>query len=209
MKIAKLTVGVLGTNCYVAVSDRTGGCFIVDPGDDAPRIIEKIEEFHAAPEAVLLTHGHFDHILAAEALKKRYGIPVLAGKAEEALLSDPRANLSTVYGTEEKTLRADRYLEDGEKLKIAGLDIEVLLTPGHSPGSLSYYLPKEQVLFSGDTLFLESYGRVDDLQAAHTIRDSILSRLFELPDDTVVYPGHMDFTTIRHEKMYNPVYFTT
>ena len=198
---------MLGTNCYIAVGERSGGCFIVDPGGDPEKIAGKIAETGAVPEAILLTHGHFDHILAAEELKKRYSIPVFAGKNETGVLLDPMKNLSGIY-TEPETLAPDRLLSDGEKLKIAGLPIEVLETPGHSEGSVSYYLPREQVLFSGDTLFLESYGRVDTEKDAEKIRSSILEKLFALPDDTVVYPGHMDCTTIRHEKVYNPVYYT-
>jgi len=207
MKVYKVTVGMLGTNCYIAASDRTGGCFIVDPGDEAGRIIAKIEEIGAAPEAVLLTHGHFDHILAASALKEHYKIPVYAGKKELSVLSDPEKNLSSRYD-EPAVLEPDRVVRDGEKLKIAGLPMEVIETPGHTEGGVSYYLPREQVLFSGDTLFQESYGRVEDEESAKEIRESILEKLFQLPDDTVVYPGHMDCTTIRHEKVYNPVYYT-
>ena len=207
MKIYKLPVGLLRANCYIAVGERANECFIVDPGGDADRISEKIEESGAKPEAVLLTHGHFDHILAAKELRERYEIPVYCEKQDYELLSDPVKNLSAVY-YEPAVIEADRTVSDGEKLKLCGLQIEVIATPGHSDGSVCYWLPKERVLFSGDTLFLESYGKVDDLSSAVRIRDSILQRLFTLPDDTVVYPGHMDCTTIRHEKVYNPIYYT-
>ncbi|MBR6321993.1 MAG: MBL fold metallo-hydrolase [Lachnospiraceae bacterium] len=198
---------MLGTNCYVAVSDRTKGAFIVDPGGDAAEIMKKIAEAEALPEAVLLTHGHFDHILAADELRKAYQIPVYAGKDEDPVLSDPVKNLSALY-SEPAVLEPDRKLSDGEVLKIGGLEIRVIGTPGHSVGSVSYYMPREKVLFSGDTLFHESYGRVNDRDEALSIRDSIIEKLFELPDDTVVYPGHLDCTTIRHEKVYNPIYYT-
>ena len=206
MKIYRMPAGMLRANCYIAVGERKSGCFIVDPGGDAERIAEKIEETGATPEAVLLTHGHFDHIMAAEALRERYKIPVYVGEKERELLADPVKNLSGVYA-EPAVLSCDRELSDGEKLTLAGLRIEVIETPGHSEGSVCYYLPKEQVLFSGDTLFQESYGKVENRASAEEIRESIIGKLFRLPDDTIVYPGHMDCTTIRHEKVYNPIYY--
>ena len=155
------------------------------------------------PKAILLTHGHFDHILAAEDIRRTFHIPILASEREMELLEEPDMNLSSTY-EESMSLTADRWLKDGETLELLGKKWSVIHTPGHTAGCLCYYIEDENLLFSGDTLFLESVGRTD-LPTARPgeIIDSVVKKLFVLPDETKVYPGHGGSSTMGHEKQYN------
>jgi len=160
------------------------------------------------PEAVVLTHGHFDHILAVEEIRRAFKeITVYAAEKEAKLLGDPRLNLTASYGTG-VTLSPDHLVKDGDILELAGFKWQVIETPGHTEGSVCLWIKEEEVLISGDTLFAESLGRTDfpTGSSADIIR-SIKERLFVLPDDTMVYPGHGEPTTIGHEKTHNPVAF--
>lgn len=199
-----LVLGMVATNTYLLKNTDTEELLIVDPADEAGIIQNKILEMKGKPAAVLLTHGHFDHMMAAEALKTRYGIPVLASREEQGLLNNPAYNLSGAWATP-CTLAADQWLEDGEWLDLAGCRIQVLHTPGHTAGSCCFYLPEEKLLFSGDTLFAESVGRTDfPTSSAGQMQESLLRLLKELPEETHVYPGHGEETTIAYEKRYNP-----
>ncbi len=199
-----MVVGMMATNCYLAKNRKSGSLLILDPGDSCEQIIQAVTEMEAAPEAILLTHGHFDHIGAAAALKAQYGIPICALDAEQEVLTDPEINMSSMYG-KSCSLEADRYFSDREDLMLAGFEIQVLHTPGHTVGSACYYLPQEAVLFSGDTLFYGSVGRPDfPTGSMMEIHRSIHERLFVLPEETDVFPGHDAATTIKFEKKYNP-----
>ncbi len=202
--IERLTVGWAAENCYLAENKKTGSMLIIDPGDEAERILKKIGEMNAAPEAVLLTHGHYDHIGAADEIREKYRIPVCALDAEREVLTDPGKNLTYENGAA-YTVEADRFFHDGEQVSYAGFTISVMHTPGHTIGSTCYYLPQEAVLFSGDTLFCCSVGRTDfptgSMAAMH---NSVHEKLFALPEETAVYPGHEGETTIGYEKRYNP-----
>lgn len=204
MKIEHYVVGVVGTNCYFIVNEQTKECLIIDPGDNADALAQKIEAGGYVPQAILLTHGHFDHIMGVEGLRGRYDLPVYVHEADAEMLERPDLNCGMMIGTS-VSVKADKILRDGDKLALAGMNIEVLHTPGHTPGGVCYYFPKEEVVFSGDTLFFESVGRTDlpggDMSAlVRSVREKVL----KLPDLTIVYPGHGEPTKISTEKQYNP-----
>ena len=158
-------------------------------------------------KAILLTHGHFDHIYAVNDLKKRLDVPVYAYADEAVLMGDSWMNRSKAWA-EAMTVKPDILLHDGDELDLAGFHIRVIHTPGHTAGSCCYYFEEEKILIAGDTLFYESYGRTDlDTGSEAAIMRSLREQLFLLPDDVEVYPGHGDSTTIGHEKKYNPAAF--
>ncbi|MCD8338338.1 MAG: MBL fold metallo-hydrolase [Lachnospiraceae bacterium] len=204
LQLETLVLGPVSTNCYLAKNRETGALLIIDPADRADAIARRITGMGAAPEAILLTHGHFDHIGAAMELKKRFGIPICALDKEQEVLSDPVKNL-TFWNGSGYGLTADRYFADGDEATLAGFRIAVLHTPGHTAGSACYYLPEEKVLFSGDTLFHCSVGRTDfPTGSMGDIHRSLHEKLFLLPDETDVFPGHDAATTIQYEKRFNP-----
>ncbi len=204
LAVKHMIVGAVATNCYLAENTKTKEALIIDPGDNAPGIAKIIKSDGVTPVAVLLTHGHFDHAMAAEEVANEYGIEIYAHEAERETLEDPRINLSGMIGQTLK-FHADRYVKDGEVLHLAGFDIQVFHTPGHTLGGVCYYLEEEKTLFSGDTLFCQSVGRTDfPTGSASTLIRSIQEKLMSLPDDTEVYTGHEDMTTIGMERKYNP-----
>ena len=204
MRIETIMVGQMGTNCYLAWDEESKRGFLVDPGEQADKIIRVCSRYEIKPEAILLTHGHFDHIMAAKKVKEYYQIPVYAGIHEEELLADAEKNLSAMWA-EGFTMKADELVVDNQKLEIAGMKITVIETPGHTSGGVCYYIEKEHVLFAGDTLFFESYGRTDFSGGSmFALIRSLGKKLFVLPDETDVYPGHGQVTSIGYEKTHNP-----
>lgn len=205
LQLKSLVLGPVSTNCYLAMNKETRALLIVDPADAPERIVQAVTEMKATPEAILLTHGHFDHIGAAEALREQYHIPVCALEQEREVLEDAEKNLTGSWMGRGYTLQPDRWFADGEQTVLAGFSVEVIHTPGHTVGGACYYLPQEQVLFSGDTLFCCSVGRTDlPTGNAGALRRSIHEKLFVLPDATEVFPGHDEQTTLAYEKRYNP-----
>jgi hydroxyacylglutathione hydrolase len=191
------------TNCYILQNEDTKEVIIVDPAENAEAISRRIEAMKGKPVAILLTHGHFDHIMASKELKEMYKIPIYAHGAEEKLLADPALNLSQMSGTP-YTVKADVLLKDGDEPDIPGFKVRVLHTPGHTEGSCCYYFYEDKVLMSGDTLFKGSCGRTDFPTSSWTKMEASLKRLVtELPGETAVYPGHEDTTTIAFEKRFN------
>lgn len=204
LQIETMVLGAIQTNCYLAMNRETKELLIVDPADEAERIMSRIGELQAKPVAILLTHGHFDHIGAADALREQYDIPVCALDEEQPVLEQTMLNLSAMQG-KRFVVKADRFFQDGETVKLAGFSIRVLHTPGHTAGGACYYIESEQLLFSGDTLFCGSVGRTDfPTGSMSALHDSIHRRLFVLPDETLVLPGHGESSTIEYEKQYNP-----
>ena len=205
IEIRTAVVGVLETNCYLAYDPATMKGFFVDPGSDPEYLSQYAESLGFLPEAILLTHGHFDHTMAVKQLAERFSIPYYVSENERELMRDPQMNMSYAhcgaYG-----LKADRLLRDGDRLSLAGFSIEVIATPGHTAGSASYYLPEEKLLFSGDTLFRGTFGTTKLPTGSFSqIVSSIRDTLFLLPDDVNVLPGHSAPTTIGREKAENPL----
>ncbi len=204
MKIQSYVLGMVHTNCYIVSNDQTKETIVIDPPDQALKIKNNLKEQELNPVAVLLTHGHFDHIMAAGDLADFYHIPVYASEAEKELLEDSDKNGSHMIG-KNVVLTPDKLLQDNEIISLAGINIKVIHTPGHTAGGVCYYLWEEKVLFSGDTLFYESVGRTDlPTGDMGTLIKSIREKLMALPDEVKVYPGHGDQTTIGHERIYNP-----
>lgn len=204
LKINSLVLGMVATNCYFVQNQETAELLIVDPADSPELIEQQVQKMGGRVCAILLTHGHFDHMAAADACRRKFGVSVYACSQERQVLENPSYNLSGLWA-EPITLEADVYVEDGLGLSLAGFDIQVLHTPGHTAGSVCYYLEEERTLLSGDTLFDGSYGRTDLPTASmRQMRESI-RRLLELPGDTAVYPGHGASTEIAEEKRYNPL----
>lgn len=202
LKIRSVLVSECYTNCYLCKNEETGEGFIVDPGGNSLKITMNVEKMEMKPKAILLTHGHFDHIAAVDELRKHYGIKVYACKEESNLMLDSRKNLSNYFG-EPLVVRTDELLVDRQHIEVAGFDIKFIHTPGHTPGGGCYYIEDEEVLFSGDTLFCASYGRTDFPGGSEAeLFRSIKGKLLVLPNETEVFPGHNNSTTIQSEKVY-------
>ena len=204
MKVEKFVTGIISTNCYLVINEDTKQAVVIDPAACPSYLMSHIKSEGLKIEAILLTHGHFDHMLAADDLRDEYGIPIIACAAEQQVLTDSIKNLSGSWASAH-VLLADQWICDGKKLELAGFSIEVFHTPGHTAGSCCYYLPEEEILFSGDTLFAQSVGRTDFPTGSGTDMQASVKRLLkELPETTRVCPGHNEETTIGYEKRYNP-----
>ena len=201
MKILTLPVGELATNCYV-VTDENGTAAIIDPGDDAAAIRRVLEDEHVHVGGILLTHGHFDHIGAVNALVADHRFPVFCHTLEQPALRDSHLNLSAYFGSPIPPITEIRCVEDGGEVTVGELTFRVLHTPGHTVGSVCYQL--DTMLFAGDTLFCESIGRTDFPGGDMRAMRSSLARLAALDGNTRVFPGHGEPTTVLHEQQYNP-----
>ena len=207
MKIDRLILGDFQTNCYVVRADEAAtDCLIVDAGLDADDLIELLQRDRLNPVATVLTHGHADHIVGTAALREHFPqTRVYIHKLDAPMLADPRANLSAFAGMVFTAEPADVLLEDGDTVEQAGITLKVLHTPGHTPGGICLYAEREGLVFVGDTLFADSVGRTDfpggDMDQ---LIESIRTKLFTLPENTAVYPGHGMRTTIGREKRSNP-----
>ena len=205
IKIEKMVLGMVQTNTWFVINEKTKELILIDPADDAGRIIRKIEADGLKLQGILLTHGHFDHIGAVDDLRGYFkGVQCYAGEKEEEVLENGSYNLSASWAVA-LSIRADRLLRDKETLTLAGFKIKVIETPGHTKGGVCYYLSEEGVLFSGDTLFRTSVGRTDfPTGSMSQIVRSVQYLTEKLPGDTVVYPGHQEITTIAYEQRFNP-----
>lgn len=205
MKVGKFVLGPVATNCYIGINEETKECFIVDPATCPPEFVSYIKNAGLTVKAVLLTHGHFDHIMGLDALLKEFSVPVYAHEAEREVLESEQLNSSASMLGQPYSFSGADYVTNRQELRIAGFEIRVVYTPGHTIGGCCYYIEKEKALFSGDTLFHGSVGRTDlPTGSMGQLVSSVRDRLFVLPDDTKVYPGHMEETTIGYEKKYNP-----
>ncbi len=203
-KIDSRILGMVGTNCYLLCNMDIKECVLIDPADSQDEISRMIDESGCSLKGILLTHGHFDHIMAADAVRDKYGVKVYASCDEKNTLEQPHINLGEAYGLK-LSVKADVWHKDGEILKLAGFDIEALHTPGHTEGGSCYYIREIGVLFSGDTLFCGSVGRTDFPGGSMSeIVRSIKEKVMVLPDDTKVYPGHGEGTSVGYERVNNP-----
>jgi hydroxyacylglutathione hydrolase len=196
------TVGGFQENCYLVRPDGAEKGLLIDPGDEAERLQAAMSELGVEPEAILLTHTHIDHIGAVAPIARATGVPVYCPRAELTILAQPDRFFPPAWGSVD-AWEADQPLDGGERLQLAGLDIEVVSTPGHSPGHVTYAV--EDALFSGDVLFEGSVGRTD-LPGGDwpTLARSIESLLERHPDEQRVFPGHMGLTTLGRERATNP-----
>ncbi len=203
MIIRTLPVGDLETNCYLVGCPKTKQGLIIDPGADADRILAVVDDLGLAIVAIVDTHGHLDHILANDIVRRETGAPLLMHAADVGFLANPDKLFARWLGAPARFAPPDRTVADGETIAVGTLSFTVLHTPGHTPGGISLY--GHGVVFTGDALFAQGVGRTD-LPGGdwRQLLDSIRSRLFTLPDETVVYPGHGPSTTIGEERVGNP-----
>ena len=207
MKINRLVLGDFQTNCYVVRADEDAmDCLVVDTGLDGRGLMTFLDQQQLVPTAVVLTHGHADHIVGLQSVRDGYPqIKVYIHKLDAGMLTDAETNLSILTGVPFSTAAADCLLEDGDTVTEAGITLEVLHTPGHTPGGICLYAQQEGVLFAGDTLFADGVGRTDFPGGdSRQLIESIQSKLLGLPDETVVHPGHAMRTTIGRERAHNP-----
>lgn len=206
VNIKKFVLGMCATNCYIVSKPDSKECIIIDPGDSPDRITDYVMGNALTPVAILLTHGHFDHAAAADTVARRFSqCKIYAAKEEITTLADENYNLSRPFTGVGELYGAEVYLSDGEQIKLAGMDITMILTPGHTVGSCCFYLPYEELCFTGDTLFENSVGRTDFPGGSMaTLMDSIMGKLMTLPGNTRCLPGHNDETTIEEERVNNP-----
>ena len=199
------TVGPVAENSYLFRLDGSDRALLVDPGDEAPVLLGAIEQLGVKLDGILLTHTHFDHIGAVAPVARATGAEVWVPEIEKPVLSNIMAFVPWPGFGPFEDWDAEHTLTGGEKLELAGMEIDVIFTPGHSPGHVTFSIPSEQVIFSGDVLFQGSVGRVD-LPGGDwpTLLESIRTLVDTLPAETTVYPGHMGVTTLGQERATNP-----
>ena len=205
LDVEMLTVGPIGENCFLFHRQGSDKLLIVDPGEEAERILAAVEASGAEAEAILVTHCHFDHIGAVAPVAKATGAPVYCPEIEVPVLADIMSYVPWSEFGPFESYEADEIVRGGETLDLAGMEIDVVFTPGHSPGHVTYAVRDEPAIFSGDVLFQGSVGRVD-LPGGDgpTLLASIGRLLDAYPDETVVHPGHMGLTTLGAERATNP-----
>lgn len=202
MKVESLVVGQLQTNCYLVYCQKTGGCLIIDPGDDADFIFNKIKDLDLKPVAIVATHGHFDHVLTVTELKLAYKIPFYLHKKDWTLIK--RAGKSAEYfvGTKaDPIIKPDKFIKEGDWIKFGQEKLKVIETPGHTPGSISLYSQKDKLVFVGDLIFAYGgVGRTDFSYANQKRLEESIEKILKLPNKTIIYPGHGEQTTIKEVK---------
>lgn len=203
MQIETLTVGPVMTNCYIIACEETKKAAVIDPGGDAKRILDAVKRMGVEVVYVLNTHGHFDHTLANDAIVTATGAPLAIHEADAPMLA--QGGGAAWFGMRGSSSRASLYLHEGDVLKVGNLQLHVLHVPGHSLGGVAFHIASEGVVFSGDALFNMGIGRTDLPGGDYDeLISSIQTRLFTLPDHTIVYSGHGPATTIAREKRGNP-----
>lgn len=205
MRITNLPSGALQANTYLAVDEKTNEGFIVDPGGYNKVLTKEVRDNDVKIKYIILTHGHSDHICGVNEHKAEFpDAKIVAYKDEEAMLENPNLNQSPGFGVPYST-KADILVSDGDELKVGDVTLKFIHTPGHTEGGMCIYVKEAKALFSGDTIFRQSIGRTDFPGGSYKeIMDSIRKKLFLLPDDTNVFPGHMGTTSIGFEKENNP-----
>ena len=199
------TVGPVQENTFILRRDGSDRALIVDPGEEAPKLLAAIEELGLTLDGILITHTHFDHVGAVAPIAEATGAEVWVPEIERPVLADIMSFVPWPGFGPYESYEAEHTLAGGEQLELAGFEIDVIFTPGHSPGHVTYSIPDEQVVFSGDVLFQGSVGRTD-LPGGDwpTLLDSIRGLVDSLPGETTVYPGHMGITTLGAERTSNP-----
>lgn len=204
-KVHTVVVGPFAVNCYLFWDEESHEGVIIDPGADDEVIAYEIDQIDMNPRAILLTHGHGDHIAAVRDLKERYTIKVYVGRGEEELLANPSANVSAFFDEPIVAPKPDRVVDDEEMIKVGPIVLRVLSTPGHTPAGVCYLDEEQGLVFCGDTLFAGSIGRTDLPGASYSrLIESIHAKLMTLPDAVVCLPGHGPATTIGAERSSNP-----
>ena len=209
MKIDHLILGAYETNCYILrKSEKARDCVVIDTGLESDKLIDFLGEHKLSPLAVVLTHGHVDHIAGVAVLLKNYpDVKVYMHKIDAEMLKETANNVSARIGRQPSTLdivETDFLIEKASIIKVAGINLQVLHTPGHTPGGICLYSKNEGIVFTNDTLFADGVGRTDLGGNIEQLIKSIKEKLFTLPDETAVYPGHGPVTTIAQEKKSNP-----
>lgn len=199
-----LAVGAMDSNCYIIGDQETREGIVIDPGAEAKRILKKVDSLGLKIIAIVLTHGHVDHIGALAEVQEATGAEVWIHAEDAPQLTDANKNLSIYVGPKMSVKKADRLLQDGDILKVGNLEVEVIHTPGHTRGGISLKCGPD-ILITGDTLFAGSVGRSDFPGGSHSqLIASIKNKLLKFPDETMVYPGHGPASTIGEEKQHNP-----
>ncbi len=207
-KMSSVTIGPVATNCYTIINEESKEAILIDVSGNPERLLAAVKEAGAKPVALLLTHAHFDHMDATDAVRAQYpDIEVIIGENDAPLLENPSLNLSYGFMGEPVSVKADRTVSDGEELELIGIRIKCIEVPGHTIGGMCYYMPDLTSLFDGDTLFHGSIGRSDfPTGDGDALIENIATKLFVLPSDTRVFPGHDSETTIGWEKSNNPYF---
>lgn len=197
--------GYIDENCYFYIDEKTKHGFLIDPGSEAQKILSIINQNDWIIEKILLTHGHFDHIGAVNKIRNELSCQICAHKNCDMYLSDPKMNLSRFYGEDIIISNVENHLSNADKIMLksnANCFLKVIYTPGHTPDSITFYNPNENIAFVGDTIFKASIGTCQFPGGnENQIWDSIINRIFTLPDNTILYPGHSDKTTVFSEKI--------
>lgn len=204
MIVQKFVMGFVQTNSYILGDEEEGTAIVIDVPDHPEPILSFLKEKKLTLKAILLTHGHCDHVLGVLALKVATGAQVYLHEADQSMVLDPVVNLSTKFPMEPVSFKADHLLKGGEHLSFGPrLNFDVLHTPGHTPGSVCYHI-KDKV-YTGDTIFFQSIGRTDFYGGSlPALVEGVRTKIFVLPDETRLYPGHGEKTTVKHEKRFNP-----
>jgi hydroxyacylglutathione hydrolase len=205
MDVRMFTVGPVAENCFIARRDDSREAIVVDPGDEPERLQAAVDELDIDVKAILVTHTHFDHVGAVAQLARHTGAPVYCPELEKGVLADIMSFVPWPGFGPFESYDADEVVSGGERLELAGFEIDVLFTPGHSPGHVTYSIPAEGAVFSGDVLFQGSVGRTDLPGGdTRTLMQTLAQLVDTLPDETRVFPGHMGLTTIGQERATNP-----
>lgn len=202
IQIYHYVVGEISTNCYLIRDEATGALAVIDPGDECPPLYDQIDQLGGKLDYILLTHGHYDHILGTAALCERFRPTVCACEDEMELLQNGLYNRTSVHNIRLNSFSVDRLLHDGDTIKLGESELTFIHTPGHTAGSGCYLV--DDLMFSGDTIFCESIGRTDFETSDPRAMMASVERVKNLDVDYNIFPGHSMFTTLEHERKYNP-----